>query len=379
MLVALPSLLGSGSVYVEASSVAMLEPIGSVGTRISITRGTSENDGGPFVEVAGVPAAIAPLLIAGGGALAPFALASDPGLSVWLAGGLAVALEAVPSALSAAPATRVSVARSASQLIAGPFADVLGTPAAVAAAMPPPPAPIIPDVSSNDGLVLFDDFLALTGVGNTGWTVGANGAGSGVVQVAPALGDNVHPGVVQCSTGTTVGGRGVLSWGVTRHRIPAGVVGGRLVLETLVQIPTLATGAEDYFVNVGGSDNVGGGNPTQGIVFRYDFPGTTWNGVLRIGGLDVDVQIGPAVVAGQWARLVIDYDAAIGLRYFIAQPSPGPLVQIGSTVPLAVVDPLAAVAGAFAPQIKIQKQVGIAARTLLVDYVSFRYLVPGAR
>ena len=222
------------------------------------------------------------------------------------------------------------------------------------------------------GSAIFEDFISLTGVGSTGMTVGSNGAGSGVFAVNPS--DPSHPGVVRLATGTAVGGRGVLYRGVTRHTLPA-VPGGRLLYDALVQLPILASGAEDYFVNAGFSDNVGGGNPTNGIVWRYDFPTPEWVAVLRIGGVDVVVATGPAVVASQWTRLVIDYEDGIGLSFRIGSPSPGPLVQVGPTIAPAVCAPLLASPG-FAPSLKIQKQVGVTNRDLFCDYILSNYNVP---
>lgn len=218
---------------------------------------------------------------------------------------------------------------------------------------------------------LFDDFISLTGVGSTGWTVGTNGAGSGVFAVNPVAGDGIHPGVVRLATGTTVGGRGVLSRGVTRHTVPTGL-DSNLLFEALVQVETLATVAEDYFVNVGLSDNVGGGNPTNGFGFRYDFPTVQWLGVLRIGGVDVVLQTGPSVVAGQWTKLRVTYTPVEGMLFSVGSPSPGPVSPIGAAIPAATVTPLLATPG-FAPNLKIQKQAGTISRGLLVDYVLSQY------
>lgn len=220
---------------------------------------------------------------------------------------------------------------------------------------------------------LFDDFLSLTGVGSTGWTIGTNGAGSGVFAVNPTPGDGSHPGVVRLATGSNVGGRGMLSRGVTRHTIPTGSA-DVLFFEALVQVETLADGVNDYFLNIGLSDNVGGGNPVNGIIFRYDFPTAEWLGVLRIGGVDTVVEIGPPVAAGQWTKLRIVYDSVRGLRFLHASPSPGPLVQIGSDISPTTLAPLLASPG-FAPSLKIQKQVGTTSRGLLVDYVESHYIV----
>lgn len=63
MLVALPSLSDPAvNVFVEPENVSALEAIGTVGTRISVTRGASELTAGPFLEVLGTPAAIAAII-----------------------------------------------------------------------------------------------------------------------------------------------------------------------------------------------------------------------------------------------------------------------------------------------------------------------------
>ena len=109
--------------------------------------------------------------------------------------------------------------------------------------------------AGSNGWVITEDFISISGVGSTGWTVAPTGASAGAFAVVPSAGDLIHPGVVRVATGTTATGRVALSRGASRMRLPAGVPLGRLTVEALVRVPTLPTALENYIAFFGLADS----------------------------------------------------------------------------------------------------------------------------
>lgn len=123
MLVGLPTLSDPTiTVGVEATQVCALEPVPGGGTRISLSRGTSESTSEPYVFVQGTVLAIAALIIAPDkfGILVPFLDLSGQTVTV-------NPLK-VTCVEQASPTTsRISIERPASQNTDGPFLIVQGT------------------------------------------------------------------------------------------------------------------------------------------------------------------------------------------------------------------------------------------------------------
>lgn len=108
------------AVAVESSTVLALEPIGALGTRISVARGASELTGPSVVDVAGDVATTAAAL----GADARLALFTLLGTSDPCAVSAAhvAAIEAIGST-----GARISIPRGASELTGPPFVEVNGS------------------------------------------------------------------------------------------------------------------------------------------------------------------------------------------------------------------------------------------------------------
>jgi len=228
--------------------------------------------------------------------------------------------------------------------------------------------------SAANGWIISEDFISISGVGSTGWTVAPTGASAGVFAVVPPAGDLIHPGVVRVATGTTATGRVALSRGASRMRLPAGVPLGRLTVEALVRVPTLPTALENYLAFVGLADSTVLATGAAEIGWRLDLSGA-WTAILRIGGVDL-VSVPVPAVAGQWTRLRLDYSSDAGAVWSVASPSPGDATPRATALP-AVVDPLAS--ATLTPAVKVFKSAGAANREIEVDYIYLSQYAPGVR
>jgi hypothetical protein len=226
-----------------------------------------------------------------------------------------------------------------------------------------------------NGWIISEDFVSISGVGSTGWTVTPTGASAGVFAIVPPVGDAAHPGVVRVATGTTATGRVALSRGASRLRLPAGVPLARLTMEALVRVPVLPDAVQNYSATIGLVDSTVLATGAAEIGWRLTLAGA-WVAVCRIGGVDVVASSVLPAVAGQWTRLRLDYSASEGAAWSAASPSPGPTEPLASAVS-AVVDPL--VAASLTPAVKVFKTVGTTNREIEVDYLYASQYAPGAR
>jgi hypothetical protein len=213
----------------------------------------------------------------------------------------------------------------------------------------------------------LDDFVSNSNTGSLNWTPISNGGGSGA-GVTTAFADGSTYGVMDLRTGNTPGGRGGLRLASTFTN--PSVPGSRLDLEWRFRIETLSTVAQDYFVNIGFTDNTTGGQGNNALALRYD----DGNFIVfaRVGGVETTaVDTGIAPVAGTWYRCAIRmedgsgevnlYDGATLLQSVSVDAAFLPTTQT------------------FAPIALIQKQVGNTTRSLLVDYASYAFVPGGPR
>jgi hypothetical protein len=187
------------------------------------------------------------------------------------------------------------------------------------------------------------------------WTIGSNGAGSGGFINVPETG---HPGILRLSTGTTSGGRGMARQQATGMYDSA----ERSYFEAVVNVVVLEDGTNNFFVNVGWTDNTSGGQGTTAIAFRLD--GTNWFAYARKTGSDTAaVDTGIAGAANTWVTLRIETDST-GATFFINGAQVATIAS--ANLPAGAGQP-------FSPIAIIQKQAGTTNRNLLVDCIGFGY------
>lgn len=206
---------------------------------------------------------------------------------------------------------------------------------------------------------LNDDFIsgtAAVNVGNLGWTTTVNGAGTLCAAVAVGA-DNLHPGVMSCTTGTTAAGRATQLLG------PGSAIAlgnGEITVSGLVQIPTLSDGAQTFRIYFGLGDNSAAGDQTDGVYFTYSstLNAGNWTGQTANNTTYTQLDLATAATTG-WTKLTFIINAAgTSVQFYINGTAAG--APVTTNLPAAGRD--------FAPVIKIEKSVGTTARTFFVDY-----------
>lgn len=156
--------------------------------------------------------------------------------------------------------------------------------------------------------VIFDDFRANTGVGETGYTTAVSG---GLVQTstAPAADIPTHPGIVVLSTSTSATGAAGINRGTNSGSSHA-IGGGAIACEWLIKIEDLSTAGEEYIYRVGLGDNALGDN-TDGIYFEYDrLSSVNWRCCTANSSTRTKNNSTTAVAADAWLHMVVVVNAA---------------------------------------------------------------------
>jgi len=226
-----------------------------------------------------------------------------------------------------------------------------------------------PGTVSGSRLRIFDDFLNTDALGALGWTPLTSGAGSAVAPFPATAG---YPGILRLVTGTTAAGRAGLRMQPTS--VMFNPITGKISIEWMASLNVLATAGQDYFINIGWSDNTTGTQGTDGIYFRYDFPTTNWFAVSRVAGVTAAaVNTGNLVTTG-WRKYHIDLDPT-GARFYMGPPGIMPAQVASIPVGSLPSGPLRL----FGPHAIIRKQTGILSRALFVDYCLIDLDLQGVR
>jgi hypothetical protein len=214
-----------------------------------------------------------------------------------------------------------------------------------------------PDASD---IILFDDFISNTIVGNIGWT-NSNASGGTASIVAS---ESNHSGIGSLSTGVA-GSVGYSNIFLGSNTIFLG--NGVLDLEFLIRLPTLSTSSERYIVRIGLGDTVNADH-SIGAWFEYDeSTSANWRYCVNNGGSATKATSSIAVTENAWIKLKISINAdASSITFYVDGTSIGSVTSGFST-------------SGFGPRLHIFKSVGSSARFLNIDYFSLVYSLTNSR
>lgn len=177
-----------------------------------------------------------------------------------------------------------------------------------------------------------------------------------------------HQGIISLSTNVSATGRAGIgtSTGTTNPTMILG--GGRIVLENLVRVTTLSTGSERFQFLSGFSATNNSTSISNGVLFAYDEGGVSngstasanWQVATMASNVRSWTTTSVAVTAGQWYKLTAIINAAgTSVDFYIDDV----LVKTETTnIPTLAVGIMT----------QLYKSVGTTARTVDVDYISFK-------
>lgn len=204
----------------------------------------------------------------------------------------------------------------------------------------------------------FDDFLgSTTGLGTSGlWQSWSGGAGAAQQYLTADI-DNSHPGVINCTTGTTSTGRCGQGMSASATSMANGYILGTndFEVEALIKITTLSTVGEEFVITLGSIRHSTADAQANAVMFQYDrLNSTNWRCITVAASSQTTTDSGVAVVAGSWIKLKILANTT-SARFYIN----GSLVATNSTN-LPTVN--------IVPGFKIQKSAGTTSRDFSIDY-----------
>ena len=214
--------------------------------------------------------------------------------------------------------------------------------------------------SSPSTLILFDDFISNTYVGNIGWSSTSVSGGSASI----ASSESNHSGIVSLTTGASdASAYSSLFLGSNTIFLGNGV----FYIECLLRLPTLSAVDEEYVARFGLGDVFSGDN-SDGIWFEYNrLSSVNWLMCVNNGTTAVKTASSTAVAANTWIKLKIQANAAADtITYYVDGTSIGTKTSGFST-------------SGFAPRLNIIKSAGTSARLLHVDYFSLNYTLTTSR
>jgi len=221
----------------------------------------------------------------------------------------------------------------------------------------------------NYGYEYFQDLGSAT---FTDGTIAATVSGtSAAVNAGTAVSASNRPGIAFATTGTTAAGVAGLTTDVTQFRYSV-LGGGIIAFETAIQLPTLSTSTDRYSCKWGLSkENINNITLTTGVLFVYDEGGVmtgntasnNFKTVTTNAGVRTITDTGIPVTAGSWYTLRIEINAAGTQATFKIN---GATVATHTTnLPTGANNNMAMETGIF-------KNIGLTARTMLLDFVSYK-------
>jgi len=202
----------------------------------------------------------------------------------------------------------------------------------------------------------FEDFLEAAPLQSGLWTHNAAGAGA-VLQGSP--GENIRPGQVTGSSGTTAAGRaGIYASSYLANGILFG--SGEYTFEADFLLPVLSTAIEEFTTTLGFGETTAA-DQVDGAYFYYDraLAGVNWRLKTANNSARTDTDSTIVVVAGAWTRFKIIVNAAGTLvSYYINNVLVG---TNNANIPTGAGRQTAAI-------VNILKSVGITARSWTIDW-----------
>lgn len=227
--------------------------------------------------------------------------------------------------------------------------------------------------SSRRGIApMIDDWISLGTGGQLGWSVATAGGGGAGAAINNATADADHLGIVQASTGTSVGGLCSIYLGVDGMVTPA--AGGLIVAEATVRYPTLSNNlvGETYTSRLLLGDSLLAADHVDGIYFEYNSAvSPNWTCKTANNSVRTTVITATPVVAGTWYRL----------RALVIPGAPSQAIFFVDDVLVATINTNIPTGSArrYAPNLRITKTGGTASRQLLVDYFQMRSVTAQVR
>jgi len=213
---------------------------------------------------------------------------------------------------------------------------------------------------SASSIVLFDDFISNTAVGNIGWT--SSSVSGGVASIVAS--ESNHQGILSLSTGASSSSAySNLFLGTNTLYLGNGI----LTLEFLIRFPTLASDVEDYIVRFGLGDSVNDDHD-DGIWLEYNRSNSLyWLMCVNDAGTATKTASTAIVAENTWIKLKIIVNAAADtITYYVNGSSIGTKTSGYSL-------------SGFSPRLGILKTVGSSARILNMDYFSMNYALTTER
>ena len=159
---------------------------------------------------------------------------------------------------------------------------------------------------------VFDDFFSSNQITNH-----QSGSGSGGQSCVTV--DNGHAGIFQLSTGTATGKTDNLYSGPTTSLISGG---GNWYYETLINLPALSNGTNEYQLTIGIHDGWIYGGQSNGFYFSYiRTTSTSWQFACMNGGVATTTTSATAVATG-WTKLAMYYNGT-NVNFYINGSSQG--------------------------------------------------------
>lgn len=206
-----------------------------------------------------------------------------------------------------------------------------------------------------------DDFLtaapaAATSFGEMGWM--STVSGTAAACAASAVGTQVgNPGQLNCTVGTTATGRASISTPVNAMALG----GGEIQLTMVVKLSALIGGGQTYAAYFGLADNSGAGNAVDGVYFSHESSSANWLINTANNSTRTTQDSGIAIAADTWTKLQVVVNADGDEATFLIDG-----VEAGNS---PIIANLPGSGRDFGLVLKIEKTVGVTARTFTVDYV----------
>lgn len=210
---------------------------------------------------------------------------------------------------------------------------------------------------------LYDDFVATSNAGNTGWTATVSGSGAAVsTNSTSAASVAGRPGIVNLSTGTTTTGHANLGRG---NNLGSGFLigGGPIKYEAAIYLADLSAVGEEFIIRIGLGDTTGA-DQVDGVYFIYDrLTSVNWIMGTAANSVRTATASSTAVAEDAWLRLTIEVNSAgSSATYYVNGTSIG---SVSTNLPSGAARHTGQMCG-------IIKSAGSTARSYDLDYVYTR-------